>query len=216
MKIGVLGTGMVGRTIATKLIELGHEVTMGSRDATGEAVTAWAAENGDRASAADFAGAAAAGEVVFNCTAGGASLEALDSAGAENLGGKVLVDVANSLDFSAGMPPQLSVCNDDSLAEQIQRAFPEARVVKTLNTVNAAVMVSPGDLPEPHDIFVSGDEEAAKAEVMGLLESFGWPRDRIIDLGPITSARGMEMYLPLWLALMGATGSPAFNVRVVR
>jgi predicted dinucleotide-binding enzyme len=207
---------MVGRTIATKLIELGHEVAMGSRDATGEAVAAWAAENGDRASAADFAGAAAAGEVVFNCTAGSASLQALESAGAENVGGKVLVDVANPLDFSAGMPPRLSICNDDSLAEQIQRAFPEARVVKALNTVNAGVMVSPDDLPEPHDIFVSGDEEEAKAEVIGLLEDFGWPRDRIIDLGPITSARGMEMYLPLWLALMGATGSPAFNVRVVR
>ena len=216
MRIGVLGTGMVGRTIATKLIELGHEVTMGSRDAAGDAVTTWAAENGDRASAADFAGAAAAGEVVFNCTSGSVSLQALESAGAENLGGKVLVDVANPLDFSAGMPPRLSVCNDDSLGEQIQRAFPEALVVKALNTVNAAVMVSPGDLSEPHDIFVSGNAEQAKAEVMGLLESFGWPRDRIIDLGPITSARGMEMYLPLWLALMGATGSPAFNVRVVR
>ena len=216
MRIGVLGTGMVGRTIETKLIELGHEVTMGSRDASGEAVTAWAAENGDRASAADFAGAAADGEIVFNCTAGTASLQVLEAARAENLAGKVLVDVANSLDFSAGMPPRLSVCNDDSLAEQIQRAFPEARVVKALNTVNAAVMVSPGDLPEPHDIFVSGDEEEAKAEVMSLLESFGWPRDRIIDLGGITSARGMEMYMPLWLALMGATGSAAFNVRVVR
>jgi predicted dinucleotide-binding enzyme len=207
---------MVGRTIATKLIGLGHEVTMGSRDASGEAVTTWAAENGGRASAADLPGAAAAGEIVFNCTAGTASLQALESAGAENLAGKVLVDVANPLDFSAGMPPRLSVCNEDSLAERIQRAFPEARVVKALNTVNAALMVSPADLPEPHDIFVSGNEEAAKAEVMGLLESFGWPRDRIIDLGPITSARGMEMYLPLWLALMGATGSPAFNVRVVR
>jgi predicted dinucleotide-binding enzyme len=216
MRIGVLGTGTVGGTIATRLIGLGHEVTMGSRDAAGDAVTAWAAENGDRASAADFPGAAATGEIVFNCTAGTASLQALESAGAENLAGKVLVDVANPLDFSAGMPPRLSVCNDDSLAEQIQRAFPEARVVKALNTVNAALMVSPDDLPEPHDIFVSGNEEAAKAEVMGFLESFGWPRDRIIDLGPITSARGMEMYLPLWLALMGATGSPEFNVRVVR
>jgi predicted dinucleotide-binding enzyme len=216
MRIGVLGTGTVGRTIATKLIELGHEVTMGSRDAAGYAVTSWASENGDRARAADFAGAGADGEIIFNCTAGTASLQALESAGAENLAGKVLVDVANPLDFSAGMPPRLSVCNDDSLAEQIQRAFPEARVVKALNTVNAALMVSPDDLPEPHDIFVSGNEEAAKAEVMGFLESFGWPRDRIIDLGPITSARGMEMYLPLWLALMGATGSPEFNVRVVR
>jgi predicted dinucleotide-binding enzyme len=216
MRIAVLGTGMVGRTIGTKLVELGHEVVMGSRSASGETVTAWAAEGGERASAADFSGAAAAGELVFNCTAGGVSLEALEVAGAGNLAGKVLVDVANALDFSQGMPPRLSVCNDDSLGEQIQRAFPDARVVKALNTVNASLMVNPGALPEPTDLPYCGDDEAAKAEVAGLLESFGWPGEHLLDLGPIGSARGMEMYLPLWLALMGAVGGPGFNVRVVR
>jgi predicted dinucleotide-binding enzyme len=216
MRIAVLGTGTVGRTIATKLVELGHEVTMGSRDAAGEAVTEWAAENGEGASAGTFADAASAGEVVFNCTAGTASLSALEAAGAESLAGKVLVDVANPLDFSRGMPPRLSVCNDDSLSEQIQRAFPEARVVKALNTVNAAVMVNPGALSEPSDIPVCGEDASAKETVAKLLEDFGWPAERVLDLGPITSARGMEMYLPLWLALMGAVGGPGFNVRVVR
>jgi 8-hydroxy-5-deazaflavin:NADPH oxidoreductase len=216
MQIGVLGTGMVGRTIATKLVELGHEVTMGSRDSAGEAVTEWAAENGDGASAGSFAEAAAAGEVVFNCTAGTASLSALDAAGAESLAGKVLVDVANPLDFSRGMPPRLSVCNDDSLAEQIQRAFPEARVVKALNTVNASVMVDPGTLREPTDIPICGEDASAKEVVAQLLESFGWPGEHVLDLGPITAARGMEMYLPFWLALMGAVGGPGFNLRIVR
>ena len=216
MRIAVLGTGMVGRTIATKLVELGHEVTMGSRDAAGDTVAGWAAENGENARAATFADAAAAGEMVFNATAGTASVNALESAGAESLAGKVLVDVANPLDFSRGMPPRLSVCNDDSLGEQIQRAFPEARVVKTLNTVNAAVMVDPSTLPEPTDIPICGEDAAAKEVVAGLLESFGWPADRVLDLGPIASARGMEMYLPFWLGLMGAVGGPGFNIRVVR
>ena len=216
MRIAVLGTGMVGRTIATKLVELGHEVTMGSRDAAGEAVTQWAAENGDGASAATFADAAAAAELIFNCTAGTAALDALELAGAESLAGKVLVDVSNPLDFSRGMPPRLSVCNDDSLGEQVQRAFPEARVVKALNTVNASVMVDPGALSEPTDIPICGEDSSAKETVAKLLEDFGWPAEHVLDVGPITSARGMEMYLPFWLVLMNSVGGPGFNVRVVR
>jgi predicted dinucleotide-binding enzyme len=216
MRIAVLGTGTVGRTIATKLVELGHEVTMGSRDAAGEAVTEWAAENGEGASAGTFADAASAAELVFNCTAGTASLNALEEAGGESLADKVLVDVANPLDFSRGMPPRLGVCNDDSLGEQIQRAYPEARVVKALNTVNASLMVDPGQLSEPSDIPICGDDASAKETVAKLLEDFGWPAERVLDLGPITAARGMEMYLSLWLALMGAVGGPGFNVRVVR
>jgi predicted dinucleotide-binding enzyme len=202
VKIGVLGTGMVGKTIATKLRELGHEVQIGSRAAGEDAVP--------------FAEAAAHGELVFNCTAGTASLEALGAAGAENLSGKVLVDVANALDFSKGMPPSLSVCNDDSLGEQIQRKFPDAKVVKALNTVNASVMVDPGSVPDEHDVFMCGDDDEAKAQVSSaILQSFGWPADRIHDLGDITGARATEMYLPLWLRLMGVVGSPTFNIKVV-
>ena len=163
-----------------------------------------------------FAVAAAHAELIVNATNGEHSLAALAQAGEENLRGKVLVDVANPLDFSRGRPPTLSVCNDDSLAEQIQRANPEVRVVKTLNTVNANVMVEPSLVPGEHNLFVSGDDADAKAEVVDLLESFGWQRDLILDLGDITTARGPEMYLPLWLRLFGAVGAPNFNIHVVR
>jgi hypothetical protein len=173
------------------------------------------ASAGARASQGTFADAAAFGELVFNCTAGTVSLEALSAAGEENLGGKVLVDVSNPLDFSKGRPPTLSVCNDDSVGEQIQRAFPEARVVKALNTMNAGVMVDPASIPGEHDVFMCGNDDGAKAQVSELLQSFGWPAERIIDLGDITAARGLEMYLPLWLRLMGAFG-PQFNIKVVR
>jgi 8-hydroxy-5-deazaflavin:NADPH oxidoreductase len=163
-----------------------------------------------------FAEAAAHGELIFNCTNGTASLEALGAAGAENLGGKVLVDVANVLDFSQGRPPAVGVSNDDSLGEQIQRAFPEARVVKALNTVNANVMVDPGVVPGEHDIFISGNDDEAKAQVGELLQSFGWRADRILDLGDISAARGQEMYVAFWLGLMGTAGGAAFNIHVVR
>ena len=190
MRIAVLGTGTVGKTIGSKLVELRHEVTMGSRSPDGDALLEWAGEAGERGSGGTFADAAAAGELVFNCTAGGASLDALAAAGAENLAGKTLIDVANPLDFSRGMPPTLSVCNDDSLGERIQAAFPQARVVKALNTVNAAIMTAPDKVPGDHNLFVCGNDEGAKSEATALLESFGWPRDSVIDLGDITAARG--------------------------
>src|SRR5919199_5873986 len=149
MRIGVLGTGMVGQTLATKLVELGHEVTMGARAAGNEKAAEWASGADEGAAEGSFADAAAHGELLFNCTAGTASLDALRAAGSEELRGKVLVDVANPLDFSGGLPPRLSVANDDSLAEQIQREFPDARVVKALNTVTAAVLVAPIDGTNP-------------------------------------------------------------------
>jgi predicted dinucleotide-binding enzyme len=152
--------------------------------------------------------------MIFNCTAGQASLAALNQAGAENLRGKILVDISNPLDFSRGMPPSLTVVNTDSLGEQIQRAFPEARVVKSLNTMTAAIMVNPTLVPGYHDVFVSGNDAAAKAEVTALLrEGFGWRS--VIDLGDITTARGAEMILPLWVMLMGVKGTALFNFRVV-
>jgi len=141
MKIGILGTGVVGKTLATGLVKLGHDVRMGARSAGGDKAKAWVREAGGKSSEGTFADAAAHGEMVFNCTSGAGSLEALNAAGAGNLQGKILVDVANPLDFSRGMPPTLTVCNTDSLAEQIQRAFPKVRVVKSLNTVTAALMV---------------------------------------------------------------------------
>lgn len=212
MRIGVLGTGMVGKTIAGKLIALEHEVMMGSRSADNEQAREWVAGAGPSASQGSFAEAAAFGELLFNCTAGVGSLDALSSVQPEDLAGKILIDVANPLDFSQGMPPSLSVSNTDSLGEQIQRALPDTRVVKALNTINCAVMVDPARVPGEHDIFLAGDDDAAKRAVRELLQSFGWAADRVIDLGDITSARATEMYLPLWLRLMGTlqTGGACF------
>ncbi len=216
MQIGVLGTGTVGHTLATKLIQLGHQVRMGSREPDHPAVVKWAQAGGPNAGHGTFADVARFGEIVFNGTAGTHSLEALTLAGAANLAGKILIDVTNPLDFSKGMPPTLAVCNTDSLGEQIQRAFPAARVVKTLNTVNAVVMVNPGLVPGDHSIFLSGNDAAAKADVARLLsDGFGWKRSSIIDLGDIKTARGVEMMLPLWLHLAAAYQRPSFNLHVV-
>ena len=173
-------------------------------------------EAGKGASEGTFADAAQFGELVVNCTAGVASVDVLTAAGAENLAGKVLVDIANPLDFSQGMPPALAICNDDSLGERIQATFPEARVVKTLNTMNCQVMVDPARVPGEHGVLVSGDDDSAKREVTALLGGFGWPEERIIDLGGISTARGTEMYLPLWLSLYGQLQTGDFNIGVVR
>lgn len=215
MKIAVLGTGTVGRTLATAWVALGHEVCLGSRSASSEAGTEWAAAQGERAAVDEFAAAAAFGEIVVNALPGQVCLGVLTES-ADAIGDKVLIDVSNPLDFSDGFPPKLSVVNTDSLAEQIQRALPEAKVVKALNTVNADVMVRPGLLTSPTDLFIAGDDDQAKQFVTSLLVEFGWFAPDIHDLGGITAARGPEMYLPLWLNLMGAVGSPAFNVHVVR
>jgi 8-hydroxy-5-deazaflavin:NADPH oxidoreductase len=211
MRFAVLGTGDVGHAIATKLVSLGHAVRMGSRAADNPKASAWAASG---ASHGTFADAAAFAEIVVNATGGMHTLAALEAAGAEHLAGKVLVDISNPLDFSRGFPPTLSVSNADSLGEQIQRAFPGARVVKTLNTVANSIMVNPGLVPGPHHLFVSGDDASAKAIVTELLQSFGW-RD-IIDLGGIESARATEAWLLLWTRLYGALGTAEFNLRLVK
>lgn len=215
-RIAVLGTGNVGRTLASKLVEVGHEVTMGSRTGGNENAVAWASQAGERASEGSFADAAAfADEVVINATAGSASLDALAQAGAENLAGKILWDIANPLDFSDGAM-RLTVANEDSLAEQIQRAHPDARVVKALNTVNANLMVDPASLGEETNLFVCGDDHGAKARVIEILETFGWLSGDILDLGELAAARGMEAYLLLWVRMWQALGSASFNIRIVR
>lgn len=226
MNIGVLGTGVVGQTIAGKLAELGHAVMIGTRDAAQTMAhtqpglygqppfSAWIKQNPD-VRLGSYAEAARHGEVIINATSGTGSLDALRQAGDANLAGKILVDIANPLDFSRGMPPTLTVCNTDSLGEQIQREFPQAKVVKTLNTVTAGLMVNPGQLADgEHHIFLNGNDPVAKAQVADWLTAwFGWKY--ILDLGDITTARGTEMYLPLWLRLWGALGTGMLNVRVV-
>jgi len=205
---------MVGQAIAGKLVSLGHQVKMGSRSATNEKAAAWVKSAGKGASQGTFADAAGFGEIVFNCTAGAGSLDALQAAGAQKLTDKILVDVANPLDFSHGMPPTLFISNDDSLAERIQAAFPETKVVKALNTVNANVMVNPGRVPGETDVFVSGNDAGAKAQVTRILkDEFGWTS--VIDLGDVKAARGTESYLHLWLRLLGALKTADFNVKVV-
>ena len=216
MKVGVLGTGRVGKAIGTKLAGLGHDVMMGSRSADNADATAWATEQFGTASHGTFADAAAFGELLVNATAGGASLAVLESAGAENFAGKVLIDIGNPLDFSKGMPPSLTVSNTDSLAEQIQRAFPEAKVVKAFNTMTAQVMVEPSTVPGSHNVFVCGNPDDARAATVELLRSFGWPAEDILELGDLSAARGLEMVLPLWVRLMSVQGTPLFNFKVVR
>lgn len=213
MKIGVLGTGATGLTIGSKLVELGHDVMVGSRDEANPPAVAWAKDIHHNALYGTFMNAAEFGEVIFNCTLGSASLNALDMAGAGNLKGKVLIDTSNPLDRSTDTWT-LTVCNTDSLGEQIQRAYPETKVVKTLNTVNANVMVNPSKLIEKTVVFVSGNDIEAKATVVMILRDwFGW-RD-IIDLGNITTARSVEMYVPLWHNLRTAISSQRFNIKVV-
>jgi predicted dinucleotide-binding enzyme len=216
MRIAVLGTGGVGATLASAFVASGHEVRMGSRTAGNEKAVAWVAATGDGASEGTFADAAAWGELVVNATGGLVSVDALAAAGAENLSGKVVLDVSNPLDFSDGFPPQVVQPDGRSLGELLQATFPDAHVVKTLNTMNADVMVGPRSLPGTHAVFVAGDSTDAKAVAADLLRGFGWQSDEIIDVGGITAARGLELYLPLWLSLMGSFGSPAFNVSIVR
>lgn len=205
---------MVGIAIASKLIELGHEVMMGSRTRENEAATSWANENSDNASNGTFTDATEHADMIFNCTKGEFTLAVLNSVGPEALAGKVLVDVANPLDFSKGMPPTLFVCNDDSLGEQIQRALPNTKVVKTFNTMNCEIMVNPSKVPGKHDVFVSGNDDDAKKQVIELLNSIGW--EAPIDLGDITTCRGTEQMLPVWIRLWGSLGHANFNFSIAR
>ncbi len=214
LRVAVLGTGTVGQVLATRLVELGHQVTLGSRTADNPKAQAWAAQTGGRH--ANFAQAAAAAELVINAVSGVHSLAALEAAGAQNLAGKVLVDVSNPLDFSGGFPPTLSVCGDDSLAEQIQRAHPEARVVKALNTLANPIMVQPSLVPGEHILPICGDDAEAKAQVAALLESFGWRSSQLLDLGPLSQARGTEAWLLLWTRLYGVLGTGMFNLVLAR
>ncbi len=226
MKIGILGTGMVGQTLADKLSEVGHDVLIGTRnvektmartepDSYGNPpYNVWSKDH-PKVKLVTFA-EAAQGEVIINATTGLVSIEVLKTAGEDNLSGKVLMDIANPLDFSQGMPPSLGICNTDSLGEQIQKAFPKTKVVKTLNTMGAPVMVNPAAVAGgDHDVFVSGNDEDAKNLVSGYLkEWFGWKR--VIDLGDITTARGTEMLLPIWVRLWGKLQTAMYNFKIAQ
>lgn len=226
-KIAILGTGNVGQTIASKFITLGSEVMLGTRNVSEKLAnktkdmygnppfSEWHAAN-KNIKLGTFAEAAAFGEIIFNCTSGAGSIEALKLANEKNLNGKIIVDIANPLDFSKGMPPSLIIANTNSLGEEVQKVFPGAKVVKALNTMWCGLMVNPGMINGgDHNTFISGNDAGAKDKVKEILKSFGWMEKNIIDLGDITTARGTEMYLPLWVRIFGATNNGAFNIKLV-
>jgi 8-hydroxy-5-deazaflavin:NADPH oxidoreductase len=229
MKIAVIGTGSVGQTFASRLVSLGHEVMMGTRNVAEKLASAskdmygnppfseWHQAN-EKVQLGTFAQSAAFGEIILNVTQGGKSIDALKLAGAKNLDGKILVDIANPLDFSKGMPPSLlpELSNTNSLGEEIQKTFPSTKVVKTLNTMWAGLMVNPnlvggGD----HTAFICGNDAEAKNRVKSLMNEFGWKNENILDLGDISSSRGTEAVLPIWLRIWGATQNGAFNFKLV-
>lgn len=226
MKTAVFGTGIVGQVIANRLAGLGHAVIIGTRDVSKTVARTekdnygnppfgeWLKQNAS-IKVGTYAEAATASEIIFNCTQGQGSIDALKQAGDKNLKGKIIIDIANPLDFSKGMPPFLAPGNTDSLGESIQRTFPETKVVKTLNTMNCFLMVNPAALPGDHNVFVSGNDTNAKAAAKEILNSFGWKESNIIDLGDITTARGTEQLLPIWIRLYGALKTPMFNFQVV-
>lgn len=211
MNIGILGTAGVARALGEGFVKAGHRVMIGGRSADNAEAKAWA--EGLGIGYGTFADAARFGEIVFNAVKGIVGVESVEQAGAANLKGKILVDLSNPLDFSNGMPPSLTVANTDSIGEQIQRKFPEVRVVKALNTLNLSVMLAPQKLSGPSDLFIAGDDAAAKAEVVAFLKSFGW--ETIHDLGGIIASRGLEMAVVFWASLYGKIGHGTFNFRIV-
>ncbi|MFG2618169.1 NADPH-dependent F420 reductase [Streptomyces sp. NPDC048507] len=217
MRYAILGTGVVGRTVAARLDSLGHDVVIGTRDPDAtlarEDYAAWRTAH-PAVGLAAFPDAAREGEVLVNATGGRVSIAALTEADAAHLDGKILIDIANPLDFSRGFPPSLDPVDTDSLGELIQRTFPQLRVVKTLNTMHCSIMVDPARVPGEHHVFLSGEDADAKKAVHGLLASFGWPDRAILDLGGIETARGTEMLLPVWLRLMGSLGHADFNFHI--
>jgi predicted dinucleotide-binding enzyme len=225
-KIAVFGTGVVGQVLAEKLDSLDHEVMIGTRNVASSLsrrekdmygrppLSEWHAQH-PSIRLGTYQEAASFGEIIINATQGAGSIQALEMGRKENLSGKILLDVSNPLDFSRGMPPTLSICNTDSLGEQIQRTFPELKVVKALNTMSSFLMVNPAALPEDHHVFICGNEAGAKAEVKEVLTSFGWKAHAVIDLGDISNARGTEQLLPIWIRLYGTLKTGMFNFRIV-
>ncbi|HET7898369.1 MAG TPA: NAD(P)-binding domain-containing protein [Flavisolibacter sp.] len=219
MNIGVLGTGVVGETIATALTKKGHNVRLGSRTADNEKAAAWVKSANDHATQGTFDDAAAFGDILFFCLNGEHALDAARMVDPASVRGKILIDLTNPLDFSKGMPPRiLKEFQTFSLGEAIQEAFPGALVVKTLNTVNCNVMVDPSMVGKgDHTLFICGNNADAKNKVMHfLVDTFGWKTDSFVDMGGLEKARMTEAYVPIWVTMMQALGTPMFNIKVVR
>ncbi len=214
MRFGVFGTGEVGQALATKLIRLGHEVMLGARQPRNEKALAWKERVGERGREGSFAQAAQFGEILINATSGLVSLSVLQAAGVASLPGRLLIDVSNPLQWTEGRV-SLSVCNTDSLGEQIQRAFPNLRVIKTLCTVNNQVMVNPSLVPGQHTMFLCGNDAEAKEQTVSILQEFGWPAESCMDLGDITASRAVEMQILLWLKISAVVDTLHFNLHVI-
>jgi predicted dinucleotide-binding enzyme len=226
MKVGILGTGTVGRGLAEGFVREGHDVLIGTRDVDALMARTETDRMGTRPFAewlAEHPGVAVGvfsrvgehAELLVNATLGSASVDVLRAAALADTPGRILIDASNALDHSGGFPPSLFVVNTDSLAERIQREFPDARVVKAWNTMTASLMTNPGLLAGgDHSIPICGNDDDARRQVADLLRSFGW-RD-VVDLGDLTAARGMEAYVLFWLGLYGAAGSPVVNTKIVR
>ncbi|HTQ02778.1 MAG TPA: NAD(P)-binding domain-containing protein [Polyangiaceae bacterium] len=204
MKVGILGTGDVGRTLGTAFVTLGHQVKMGAREATNEKAAAWAKDAGQSASHGTFADAAGFGDIVVLSTHGTANEAVLKSIPPERLQGKLLIDTTNPLDFSKGMPPRLFVGHTDSGGERVQRAAPEARVVKCWNIVGHTSMFRPAYETGTPAMFICGNDAEAKKQVTRILHDFGW--SEVVDFGGIESSRHLEPLCIVWVMYGAATG----------
>ena len=214
MKYGVLGTGDVAQTIASKLVELGHEVMMGSRTANNEKAVAWAAANGDKASCGTFADAAAFGERVFNCVQGIHAIEALEAAGKDNLKGKILIDQSNPYVYKDGhISLKAEYTENTCLGEEVQKLLPDTKVVKTLNYLGSVMMTNPGELSEPVTGFYCGNDAEAKEAVRQILADFGWLET--FDMGDISMSRYTEMLGAFWVPVYGQIGHMHWGFRLV-
>lgn len=220
MKIGILGTGTVGESIASALVEKGFDVMMGSRTQNNKKAAEWVAQANEHASQGNFNDAAAFGDMLFLCLNGANAMQAINTIDKENLTGKIVVDITNPLDFTKGLPPQIveGLGNSNSLGEEIQKAMPESKVVKTLNTVNYKLMVDAREVNKAdHNLFMCGDDADAKNKVRKFLaDHFYWKADRIIDLGGIESARAIEAIVPFWVLVYRSLGTPLFNFKIVK
>lgn len=194
MKIGIIGSGSVAQTLGTGFVEKGHEVMLGTRDAS--KLAAWQAQSGDKASVGTFADAASFGEVIFLSVAATALDPAIKLAGGDSFAGKTVIDLSNPMDFSGGIPPKFTATVDNSLGEKVQRALPEANVVKAFNSIGVAVMTDPDFEGETATHFIAGNSEAAKAEATALIEEFGWD---VVDLGGIEQSFFLEALASLWV-----------------
>lgn len=204
-RVGVLGTGEVGRRLAAGFKDRGYQVMIGSRDSGKSELRDWLSADGRGIEVGTFAEAGAYGEVIVLAVLGAAAEEVIAEAGAQKFTGKVVIDAMNPLDFSGGFPPKLSISGDDSLGERVQRALPDAKVVKAFNTIGNPYFVDPSFSEGKPTMLIAGDDEGAKGTVSDVLKDFGW--SDIIDIGGIEGSRELEAICIVWVKIGGARGA---------